>query len=292
MKGDCVNQWLRLQLEIPADYREILAEVLWALDTVGFRESEEGETTLVEAFFLPDTPVQDLLSQVVSQLTAAGAEPLVSSASLYEFEPDSWLLPYRSSFREFSIGDSFFIYPPWKKASAQHAVNIVIEPSLAFGTGTHESTRLALLTLERVLPLVGSMLDVGTGSGILSIAAKKLKSDLVVTAFDNDMLAVQSALKNLRDNKVEGVRLFAGEPMCLRGRHDLTVANLTLELFKLLAADLVRLSRNHMVLSGFTTEQADFVLEIFQESASVGVVKVLNENDWVCLHLRNETSSG
>lgn len=161
-----------MEIEVAFEERELLAESLWQLETVGFSETVQQDRLIVEAFFPPVDEIPSFLSQVLVELEGFGIKPGKCSASLFEFQPEESLNRYREEFREFSIGDTYFVYPPWSKPSPQFPVNIKIEPSLAFGTGTHESTQLALLALESVLPNVESMLDVGTGSGILSIAAK------------------------------------------------------------------------------------------------------------------------
>jgi ribosomal protein L11 methyltransferase len=278
-----------VRIEVPLTQRDIVSELLWRLDTLGFSESEKGETLILEAFFSGAQSGRDVVNRVSGELTVAGAEPFVCCASLYDFEPKTWLENYRSSFQEFSIGENFFIYPPWSHPSTEYRANIMIEPALAFGTGTHESTRLALLAIEPLLPRVRSMLDVGTGSGILSIGAKKLNPNLAVTAFDNDWLAVKSAWQNLEKNQLDDVYLFAGEVAALSGSYDLIVANLTLEIFKQLAADLCRIGTRHLVLSGFTTEQMESVLYLFKERSTLKIGKVWEENEWMALHLRNAT---
>jgi len=282
-----VNQWLRLEIEVAFEERELLAESLWRLETVGFRETDQEDSLIVEAFFSPVDEIPSFVSYVIAELGSVGIRPDKCSASPFEFQPEEWLNRYRDEFQEFSIGDTYFVYPPWSKPSPRHPVNIKVEPSLAFGTGTHESTQLAMLALESVLPKVESMLDVGTGSGILSIAAKKLKPELIVTALDNDMLAAISANLGFKENQVDGVKLFAGDTTALNSRFDLVVANLTLELHRQLAGEFSRLSRRHLIVSGITSEQTASVLFLFQGHE---VTRVWKENDWVCLHLQHETS--
>ena len=277
-------------MAVAAEQREIVAELLWGLDTIGFSESEEEGVLAIEAFFPTVSEPEDLASKVVAELRSLGVEAQQCSASLFLFEPDSWLDHHRSRFREFSIGSTFFIYPPWSSPSLRYPVNIMVEPAMAFGTGTHESTRLALKALVPVVPDAESMVDVGTGSGILTIGAKKLKPSLAVTAFDNDMLAVSTARENLTKNQVGEVRLFVGEPAALRGVFDLLVANLTLEIFKQVADDLIRLGPKRLVLSGFTGEQKESVRHLFCSLSALEVERVWSENDWVCLYLSDEAA--
>lgn len=285
------NQWLRLELEVPVAQREALAELLWQIDTLGFSEKERREVLCVEAFFSPDRYTPSFLSGVAFLLEASGVEPSHCVAAVQDFDPEEWLDKYRSSFREFAVGDCYFIYPPWREPCSRYPVNILIEPTMAFGTGTHESTQLAMLALKPVLPDVGSMLDVGTGSGILSIAAKALKPGLPVTAFDTDVLAARAASRNLHKNQITDVRLFVGDTMALKSGFDLVVANLTLEIFKQLAGELTRLSNRHLILSGFTSDHSEHVLQLFKRVLPCEISNVLVANEWACLHLQHETTS-
>ncbi|MGW8178542.1 MAG: 50S ribosomal protein L11 methyltransferase [bacterium] len=282
-----VNQWLRVEIEVGFEERDLLAEALWKLETIGFRETDQEDCLMVEAFFSPVDEIPSFVSNVIAELGSAGIRPEKCSAAPFEFRPEDWLNRYRDEFREFPIGDTYFVYPPWRKPSSRYPVNIKVEPSLAFGTGTHESTQLAMLALESVLPKVKSMLDVGTGSGILSIAAKKLKPELSVTALDNDLLAAISANLSFKENHVDGVRLFAGETTALSSGCDLVVANLTLELHRQLAGEFARLSKRHLIVSGVTRDQTYSVLFLFR---GYEVARVWKKNDWVCFHLQHETS--
>jgi len=291
LKPAPVNRWLCLDVEIPAQGRDCLADLLWQLNTVGFSEQEQKGVLKVRAFFSPKEFDSPLATRITEHLDSVGIMPGRCATSTYEFEAEEWLEQYRASFQEFTIGESFFIYPPWRSPSARHPVNIVMEPTFAFGTGTHESTQLAMLALEPILPHVRTMLDVGTGSGILTIAARKLKQDLQVTAFDIDELSVRAAEVNLTANQVDDVRLYAGETKALRATYELVVANLTLELFSQLAEELIRLGSEHLVLSGFTSEQSETVLLLFQGVSPFHVVDKRSENEWVCFHLEYEMSS-
>jgi ribosomal protein L11 methyltransferase len=270
--------------------REALAELLWQIDTLGFIEKEREETLCVEAYFSANRPISSFRSDIAALLAESGVEPSHCAAAVQDFDPGEWLEKYRSSFREFAVGDRFFIYPPWREPCPGYPVNIVLEPTMAFGTGTHESTQLAMLALEPVLPDTGSMLDVGTGSGILSIAASGIKPGLPVTAFDIDELATKAALQNFHRNQIRDVQLFVGDTTVLKSKFDLVVANLTLEILQQLAGELIRLSHRNLIVSGFMSDHSEDVLQLFERVFPFQTSNVLVMNEWACLHLQYATT--
>ena len=287
MKKSREKEWLCLEIEVPLGKREILSEVLWKLETIGFQEVEEGELLRVRAYF-PEARTSDSLVPILSkELAFAGIGDANFSVSTFDYQPETGLEEYRRSFQAFGVGDSFFVYPPWSNPSSEHVVNILMEPSLAFGTGSHESTRLAMQALEAILPDVESLLDVGTGSGILAIAAAKLRPGLRVTAFDIDPLAVHTAALNLTRNGIEDVRLFAGEAVSIAACFDAVVANLTLGLFERLAGELVERCNYHLILSGLIRDQEPAVVDLFSGCSAFSPVNRWQENEWICLHLKS-----
>jgi ribosomal protein L11 methyltransferase len=187
-----------------------------------------------------------------------------------EFEPDRWIQDYRLTFRGFAIDDRFYVYPPWEEPSPLHPVNLLIEPGHGFGTGTHESTQLALQCLADCIVGAGSFLDVGTGSGILTMGALKLQPGLTAFAIDIDPLAVEAAAEGLFRNHLRA-ELVVGGPECIGGQFEVVAANLTAPLICGCAADLVRLSGRRLVVSGFTQDEEFLVSEAL---SGLGVVSV------------------
>ena len=129
------------------------------------------------------------------------------------------------------------------------------------------------------------MLDVGTGSGILTIAAKKLNPRLSVFACDNDPLAVEAAHENFINNQVSSLRLFVGEPRTIAAQFDLVIANLTAVIIQDLASEISRLARNYVIVAGFTSEQGPSVLESLKEEFEL--LRTFSMNGWLCYKLRS-----
>jgi len=197
---------------------------------------------------------------------------------MWEEMPPGWETRYREYFMGFPWGSRLFIHPPWEKGNPSR-INVMINPGRGFGTGTHSTTRLCLSFLEEVVrrerPEV--VLDVGTGSGILAIAAVKLGVPRAV-AIDID----QEALKNARENLVlngvqERVVLVTGDPRALKGRFPLVLANLHFYAFLKVSKDLARLTSpgGHLIISGFLAKDGPVMAD---EMSSVGFREVEGES--------------
>jgi ribosomal protein L11 methyltransferase len=196
-----------------------------------------------------------------------------------------WVARVREGFRPFSAG-SFRIVPAWD-ASAPAAAGervIVVEPGLAFGTGTHESTRLCLAALEeraRARPL-GRVLDVGTGSGILSVAAARLGAASVV-AIELDDEAWPVARRHAELNRCP-IRLLRGDgARAVRpAAFDVVLANITAPLLAERAEELAGATRGHgaLILSGLLVADLPSVRAAY---AAVGEIDVRVDGEWAAL---------
>ena len=258
---------------------DVFSELCWELDSVGVEEISQGDHTLFKAFFnstQSTQPIEDSLSALAREHSI-----IEFRITRFRVDPNHWLREYRKKFGGFSVGPTFYIHPPWESPSKLHSLNLKIKPGRAFGTGTHESTQLCLCALAALIPGSTNLLDAGTGSGILAIAARKLSANLQIVAMDSDPEATSEARRNSFSNQIENIRFFTGEPAILRGSFDLVVANLTLGIFRQVAADLARLTRCTLIVSGFTEDQAAAVLDQF----ALSLVKSWSQNGWYCHQL-------
>lgn len=254
-------------LRVPVFLKDNLVTCLWELDCSGIEERDvaDGAETavLMEAWFPGERDPTRLQAELARRFP--GVQSAIRTAAQ---DPDEWLERYTQQFTGFAVDETFYVHPPWEEPSPQHPVNLLLEPGHGFGTGTHESTQLALRCLGALAKQAASMLDVGTGSGILSIAALKLNRELSVTALDIDPLAAQAAAANLQRNDVQA-EVVVGGPECLATRFDLVVANLTGPLLRSLAGELARLTRHWLVVSGFTKDEQPLVQDALAENRMV-----------------------
>jgi len=176
-----------------------------------------------------------------------------------EIADRDWLAEWKKDWQPVAVG-RFVIAPPWSEPPAvAGGLTIFIEPGMAFGTGTHETTRLCLKSIEKHFR-GGSFLDVGTGTGILAIAAAKMFPDARIEACDTDADAIEIAKENARLNGVAGqinFRLGTVDEQTLSA--DLVCANLTAPVIVDLLPSLLGATCGHLVLSGILDSQIELV---------------------------------
>lgn len=180
---------------------------------------------------------------------------------LREVEDRDWLGEWKKNWQPAVIG-RFIIAPPWSdvKLEADQIV-IRIEPGMAFGTGTHETTRLCLSAIEKYFD-GQSFLDVGTGTGILAIAAARLSATAHIEAFDTDANAIAIACENARLNNVpDRIDFQIGTTDETTTSAELVCANLTADVIVSLVPQLIAATSGRLVLSGILQEQVEMVEE-------------------------------
>lgn len=251
--------WL-LRVTTPAEKVEGLTSLLWDAGTTGVAEldSPEGGLEMV-----------DLVAGFDEEQQAEAARWLAAlsdlTTSLDRYDPTVWSGPQA---REVMVGP----------------VSVSIDAGHAFGHGDHATTRLICDTLPALVMTDSSFLDVGTGSGVLAIAAKKLGAGQVV-ALDIDDDALQSARANVQANAVEV--LISNETVTNTvenvGRFDLVVANMLLADLKPLAPEILLAVGSTLVVSGCLLDQVDDVLALF---APLRAVSQLDQDGWACVVLR------
>ena len=206
----------------------------------------------------------------------------------------NWNKSWRRFFAPQKIGKAFWVTPPWRKSPEfRHRQVITIEPGMAFGTGTHATTRGCLEYIEAVARSLNrrafTALDVGTGSGILAIALAKLGAR-TVWAVDNDPAALKVARENLRCNEVqEQVHLSGAKLGEIRKSFPVVVANLTTETIIDLASGLERKvgPRGFLILSGILQPKAEDVTGCFS-SKGFTLAGRREEREWVTLLLQRK----
>ena len=208
----------------------------------------------------------------------------VRNMSLREVEDQDWLGEWKKSWQPVAVGERFLIAPPWSeiKDDVERLV-IRIEPGMAFGTGTHETTRLCLAALERHFT-GGSLLDVGTGTGILAIAAAKLAPDAGAEACDTDAEAVAIAAENARLNGVaDRIKFSVGTVTESTASADVVCANLTADVIVPLLPALLGATCGQLILSGILETQVEFVSNALHQNGVDTLLEVNQDGEWVAI---------
>jgi ribosomal protein L11 methyltransferase len=205
----------------------------------------------------------------------------VRDMNIEQFANRDWLDEWKKNWQPVVVG-RFVIAPPWSEIKDRpDQIVIRIEPGMAFGTGTHETTRLCLAAIENHFS-GGSLLDVGTGTGILAIAAAKLFPESMIIACDTDEDAIAIAKGNARANDVgDQIEFVVGPANDSMPSADLVCANLTADVILQILPTLINLTCGKLVLSGILETQLKSMADRLHE-AGVSDVDVTQDGEWVC----------
>lgn len=289
--------WLSLTLEVEEAAAEALSEALLELGahSVSVEDADAGTTEEAARYAEPSwdapsawrrnrvcallAPDADVLSLVVESTRAAGLAS-APQFSVDRIEDDDWVRRTQAQFSPLSIDERLWIVPSWHEPPDSRAAVVRLDPGMAFGTGTHPSTRLVLRFLARVICGGERVLDYGCGSGILAIAAAKLGA-AAVDAVDLDPLALNTTGENARANEVV-VRVSTPEAL-LPGDYDVVVANILANPLILLAPVLAArvATRGRIALSGILEAQAREVAAAYRPAFDLKVSA--SEEGWVLL---------
>jgi len=269
---------LAFRVSLPEAKEDEATGVLWDLGTTGIEvlRAPEGRALLL-AYFRDRAGLGEALQTALDPLGAR-----LEATAVPEVD---WVSRFRETFRGFAAG-RFRIAPPWDlpERMRAHERLIRVDPGRAFGTGTHETTRLCLAAIEAAFAerTPRRVLDVGTGTGILGVAAALLGAPCVI-GIENDPEALASARHHARLNDV-ALRLVRGDGgAALRpGAFDLVLANLTAPLLRAHAGEIAALlaPAGVLVLAGLLTEEADVVRAAY---AALGDAREARDGEWSSL---------
>lgn len=285
-----------LRLMCPEDRVESLSDALDALDALSVSvEDADAQTDAEQALFgepgMP--PPKDgwqrsrVIALFADQALADDAARLLQAQDFFDgcqvlgiaaVADQDWVRLTQSQFAPVEITPEFWIVPTWHEPPAQARQVIRLDPGLAFGTGTHPTTRMCLRWVAGH-PGQPDVLDYGCGSGILAIGAAKFDAQRVV-AVDIDEAAVQSTVLNADAN---GVQLLAGLPDKAHGQYALVLANILATPLKVLAPLLCAHVKagGHLVLAGILARQADELVAAYAPYCALSVAD--EEDGWILM---------
>lgn len=208
-----------------------------------------------------------------------------------EIPTQDWLAEWKKHWTPTEIGQ-FVISPPWVDLSGEERTVIRIEPKMAFGTGTHETTKLCLQAIESEYRPGMSFLDVGTGTGILAIAAAKLSSGegTMIIGCDTDSESVAAAKENAELNAVRGIEFYLGSiseeiPEC-----DFVCANMTADIIEPIIPLLMDKAKQLLVLSGILETQKDEVVGVLN-AHGIENPNIERNGEWISILIEKERRS-
>lgn len=194
---------------------------------------------------------------------------------------EDWINKYKSSIKPISVGN-FYVRPQWENPK-ENTIDIIINPALAFGSGHHETTYSCLQTINDYVHENDTLLDVGCGSGILSIAAAKLGA--VVDICDTDEVAIHSAQDNFTLNNIDFHEAWTGSAHNTQKEYDIVVANIIADVLMMIHKDLKKSVKvgGILILSGIIDKYIDKVKEKFQDFE---LVENIQNKEWHTLVLK------
>jgi ribosomal protein L11 methyltransferase len=277
-------------IEDPKVINDYRASGLW--DYCEIPEEKDVEIVIVKAYLPSDESLSDkirLFEQQFNNLSRHDLDKGKGEISWHEVQEEDWATSWKQYFHPIKVGENIIIKPSWEEYE-RSAEDIIIEldPGMAFGTGTHHTTQLCIRCLEEIVQKDYVVFDVGTGSGILSVAAAKLGAT-EVRAIDLDTVAVRVAKENIVHNKVEDiVSVSHGDLLTgVEGKADIIVANIIADVIIKMLPDIpARLkTEGQFVASGIISERLSDVLEAMKQNNFV-VEKVIEDNGWVVIVAR------
>ena len=302
------REWIELAVDVDSEAVEPVSELFArygfnegvAIDEPYVQDGDGDNLEIdTEALFTVRTYVadSDFKPEVVEEIRQAlwhyGQIRSVGDLRVSTLKEEDWANAWKEHFQVHRIGDRTVIRPPWREYEPKDdEVVVELDPGMAFGTGLHPSTRLSVLGVEQVIKPGDTVFDVGTGSGILAIAAVKLgaaRADCV----DVETVAVRATVENAERNGVSdrvAVELGSagsGEPF--QGEYDVVLANIIARILIELSESLVRQTKpgGHLVLAGIIQSREQDVMDALTALGATLVTR-RQHDDWVSLVLQRQ----
>ena len=305
-----LENWFAIEITAEPKVSEAIEFAFNELGSLGneinnLGRKKSAEITVIGYF--NDLPAEEPLQNTLKNALRIYNFPFESIKSIEtkKIEDQDWLAEWKKHWKPTQTG-KFIIAPPWEEVESDSKIIIRIEPNMAFGTGTHETTRLCLKAIEENYSPEMSFFDVGTGTGILSIAVSKLRSTgcsvlgteqaphlstqypaptTLVSACDIDEDSIKIAFENARLNETEEIDFFIGSISEESPKFDFVCANVTADIIVPMLPLLVEKSEKILLLSGILAEQKDLIIHSLRDLKVENPV-IETEGDWISIFVR------
>ncbi len=266
---------------------DVITGALWELDITGIGEYENYiDVYAEEKAKVTKAEIEKILSRLKE-------ENLIENFSVEEFslEDKNWNAEWEKNVDIIEVSERIVIKPSFKQYDSKPGQIILeIDPKMSFGTGEHETTRLSLRMLEKYFVEGSKVLDVGSGTAVLSICAAKLGAERVI-AVDNNEWSYENGVENVKRNGVEGkVKVLLGEISDVQeSEFDLVLANINKNVLKEIKNALIRKIKNggKLIISGILRADAE-EMKAEYTGEHLNFLEIIFENDWVAMTFGKE----
>ncbi|MEP7037496.1 MAG: 50S ribosomal protein L11 methyltransferase [Acidobacteriota bacterium] len=292
MMNDKQKNWYSVEIETETEAEEAVEFALNELDSLGNEinhlRKKPTENLTVIGYFNEKIDDKILREKLNQSLRIYGfSSDSIKKIEWREVENTDWLAEWKKHWKPTEI-EKFIIAPSWEKIESAEKIVIYIEPNMAFGTGTHETTKLCLRAIGEDFQSEMSFLDVGTGTGILAIAASKSKVQSPkskVVGCDTDTGSIKIAKENAAFNNVKGIEFYIGSISEETPEFDFVCANLTADVILPILGLLVKKTRKILVLSGILEKQQSLIEEKLRQ-LNISDFKVQIDGEWISIVIK------
>lgn len=259
----------------PNLYYELFVDLSSSLTNDAIEELDE--TIIIRSEYLLDNVLLGI-EAFAKELSSAFNIEIFCEINLIKKKNQDWIRLYQESVQAIKVG-KFYIHPSWNEPMPD-MVNIVIDPTLAFGSGHHETTNCCLSAVEKYVNDGDIIADIGTGSGILGIAASKYGA--VVDICDTDTVSINDALRNFARNEAPVNEYWEGSANRSKKTYDVVIANIVADVLVMIASDIKRITKKNgiIILSGIIKEYKNKVLKKFKNCE---MIEEFQQNEWLTL---------
>ncbi len=256
-----------LRLTCPAEHIDDICGQLWETGAVGIQEIDEGHRVILIAGFEDNVNRRELLARFRLHLP-----------EWQQADATDWVEHTRQAWPARTVGERLVLVPPWSTdPTPPGRARIIHNPGLACGTGEHPCTQLALRALEKCVTPRSKVIDIGTGSGILAIAALRLGAE-VACGFDTDLTALDAARENFLLNELTPMLVAGSADSIDDASSEITVANISGTVLLSILEDLMRITRANgwLILTGFPESEAGTFRQLFPSA------EISSLEEWQC----------
>lgn len=306
-------EWVEVSVQVTHEAVEVAADILTSVGAAGVAiedpqlindlrnsgtwelcdipEQENTEIVTISAYYADDHKLNGRLAQIEAELNEVEeriGKFRFANTRFRKISETDWVNEWKQYFHVTHVGESLVIKPSWEDYEPKaHEHVIKIDPGMAFGTGTHHTTNMCMARLEKVLPAGASVFDVGTGSGILAIAAALLGAK-DVKAVDIDSVAVRVAKENVANNDLQNkIDVKEGDLLHgTEGKADVIIANIIADIIIMLLKDIpVKLNDDGIFLASGIIKERQADIEAAAAAVGMKVDHVDEKGGWVVMQM-------